>query len=357
MNPYQPKAPTKRNLFQKLFNVEPQDNAYIAINNLLATKRVLTIERSEIQDILKKYGVEEASRSHKEELMKPLLAHVLLDGVIDEKERKQLRHLCHILNAEEKLVERLLQDLADELYRDAFAAAISDGYLSAEEEQELAALRQTLELDDTKAEALETALRKEYLEEQLQEALADQMLSPAEEKKLAKTASNLNTELNYSDSTQSKLRQYRRYWQLRYGALPALKTPYNLYKGEECYLQLPAEWCEWKTQTTRYNYGGPAVRVRVAKGLYWRSGSVGVQRMKEEVLKNMGSGELLLTNKRLLFIGDTQTRFIRLNRILDFDVYQNGLQIKKDAGKHPFLKITGDMSEIPLLMERLLEFE
>lgn len=357
MTPYHEQTLRKRNLFQKLFNLEPQDNCFLELNNLLAEKPVLDITRKEVKAILEDYGVEKAPDDRKEELIKPMIAHVLLDGIIDEEEREQLNHLCEILDMDASVVERLLHTMSHSLYRDAFATAISDGYLSAEEEEALENLRITLNLPKEQVEELEKKMRKEFLEEQLQEALADQMLSPAEEEQLEKTARNLKTEINFSDNTNTKLQKFRRYWQLRYGSLPPINVNYNLYNKEDCFARLPATWCEWKTQTTRYNYGGPALRVKVAKGLYWRAGSVGVQRMKEDVLETIDEGELLVTNKRLLFVGARNTKNIRLNRILDFDVFANGLQVRKDAGKHPFIKIHGSFEELPLLLERLLGFD
>ena len=357
MNPYHEQALRKKNLFQKLFNLEPQDNCFLELNNLLAEKPVMEIRRDEVQAVLQSYGVDEAPDKRKEELLKPMIAHVLLDGIIDEEEREQLKHLCEVLDTDESVVERLLHDMSHSLYRDAFATAISDGYLSAEEEKALENLRQTLHLPKEQVEELESTMRKEFLDEQLQEALADQMLSPAEEENLQATARNLKTELQFSDTTTNKLKKFRRYWQLRYGSLPVIDTGYNLYKKEECYARESATWCEWKTQTTRYNYGGPAIRIKITKGLYWRSGSLGVQRMKEDVLETIDEGELLLTNKRLLFIGAHTTKHIRLHHILDFDVFANGLQIRKNAGKHPFIKIHSSMEELPLILERLLELD
>ncbi len=51
----------------------------------------------------------------------------------------------------------------------------------------------------------------------------------------------------------------------------------------------------------------------------------------------------------------TSTVFHRLfNRILDFEIYSNGVQIEKDAGVSPFLETSADMELLGLLLCRAI---
>lgn len=65
-------------------------------------------------------------------------------------------------------------------------------------------------------------------------------------------------------------------------------------------------------------------------------------------------GTLFLTNQRLIFMGRRKNKNIRLNRILDFEIYSNGVQIEKDAGVSPFLETSADMELLGLLLGRAI---
>lgn len=355
MAQYERKFLERPNFFQRLFRQVKRENAYIEINNLLADHPVEQITRPEVRAILDKYGLEKADPQRKRELMKPMLVHVLIDGVIDEQEQQQLDHLCEILNLPRKVVQELLHEMADELYSEAVSAAIVNKHLSPKEQAELDALARTLGLAPDETHAIAERQKKRYLDGQLNEGLADELWTPEEEQELQKAARDIGARPSFSDRTVQLMNRYRRYWQLRFGPLPSLQVPYNLYNGEECHARMPAQWLEYRTETTRYNYSGPDARIKIAKGFYWQAGSASVGRIKEEVLRPIDQGELLITSRRLLFIGQNRSRNIRFSHILGFEPFDDGLLIQKDAGRHPFLRLEGDMHEIPLLMERLLD--
>jgi len=53
-------------------------------------------------------------------------------------------------------------------------------------------------------------------------------------------------------------------------------------------------------------------------------------------------------------MGRRKNKNIRLNRILDFEIYSNGVQIEKDAGVSPFLETSADMELLGLLLGRAI---
>lgn len=65
-------------------------------------------------------------------------------------------------------------------------------------------------------------------------------------------------------------------------------------------------------------------------------------------------GQLYLTNKRLLYLGDKQNRTIRLSQIVDFSVYNNGVEIEKDRGRSPFLGMAGENDVFAALLGRAI---
>jgi len=352
--PYQKKALKGRNFFQRLLGLHPRENLGRALGNLLAEKELKHIRREEVEQILAEQGGKDWREEELLELLRPLLSHYLVDRCLDLGERENLDRFRGIFALSGEGFAALQNQIAAALYREALEDALADGELSPAEEAQLQALAEALEVSPELKKSWDRDIRGAWLEDRLLDMVNDQLYSPEEEETLKRYAQQVGGELHFSTAVQEKLQRYRRWWQLQCGPLPALAVPYQLYREEQCHAHYPARWLEWKTETRRYHYGGPALRIRLAKGLYWRTGSLGVKRIKEDVLRPIDTGELLITNKRLLFVGERRTRMIRLKRILDFEVYADGLQIKKDAGSHPLLKIDDTAQEAPLMLDRLL---
>jgi uncharacterized protein YxjI len=355
MPTFEKQALQKPGFFKRLLGIPEKDNAFREINNLFADKAVRDITAPEIQAILTRYKIEDPDPQAFEVILRPLLSNYLLDATIDEEEQADLDHLQNILPIGARQLDETRAQVARKLYREAYENAMNDDKINAAEEENLTELAQQLGLSDEVKYEIEVKASKAKVEGRLKSILEDGMYSPEEEKELTDLAKNINAKVNYDQGMQQKLKAYRRYWQLRVGPLPTIPSPYNLYKKETAHAHVTATWHEWKTTTRRYNYGGPTARIRLAKGFYWSAGSVGVQRQREDVLREIDQGELLLTNKRLLFVGQRNTKQIRLNRILDFEIFKNGLSLQKDAGKHPFLEIQGNWRELPVMLERLME--
>lgn len=77
-------------------------------------------------------------------------------------------------------------------------------------------------------------------------------------------------------------------------------------------------------------------RIRIARGLSWRVGQLAVNRVTQDVLQEIDVGTLYVTSKRLIFNGSKKTTALPLRRILNFTIYQDGVQIEKDSGKDQY---------------------
>jgi hypothetical protein len=109
-----------------------------------------------------------------------------------------------------------------------------------------------------------------------------------------------------------------------------------------------------RTVTKRINYSGPTGRIRIAKGLSWRVGSVSVRRVTHDEMRRLDSGTLYVTNKRLLFNGartNVQTPF---KKIIHFTQHKDGLQIEKDAGRDQFYVGDADLEITAAILEGAL---
>ncbi|MBR5504090.1 MAG: zinc ribbon domain-containing protein [Methanobrevibacter sp.] len=76
--------------------------------------------------------------------------------------------------------------------------------------------------------------------------------------------------------------------------------------------------------------GGVGTSVRVAKGVSVHSGGAGSRSVSHDEIMNVDAGNLIITNKRLVFTGSKKTVNINLNSILTITAYKDGISIQRE---------------------------
>ena len=79
---------------------------------------------------------------------------------------------------------------------------------------------------------------------------------------------------------------------------------------------------------TRAAYGGPTIRV--AKGVSFRMGGASARSESHEEIKVIDQGSLILTNKRMVFIGSKRTTNIDLKKIMAITAYSDGIESQRE---------------------------
>lgn len=95
-----------------------------------------------------------------------------------------------------------------------------------------------------------------------------------------------------------------------------------LFHGVECY--------EQRTKTT-YVGKSHGVSVKIAKGLYYRTGSFKGNPVTSEHAVLLGTGILALTNKNLYFGSSSKTFKTPYNKIISLTPYSDGIGLQKDG--------------------------
>jgi hypothetical protein len=75
-------------------------------------------------------------------------------------------------------------------------------------------------------------------------------------------------------------------------------------------------------------YGGPTIRV--AKGVSFRLGGASARSESHEEIRVIDQGSLILTNKRLIFIGSKRTTNIDLRKIMAIKAYKDGIESQRE---------------------------
>jgi len=107
--------------------------------------------------------------------------------------------------------------------------------------------------------------------------------------------------------------------------------PFNLQKSEKLvWLFQDVDYYEEKTKT-RYVGGSQGVSVRVAKGLYYRTGAFKGERVQTSETMHLDTGLMGLTNKHIYFVGSAKRFRINYNKVMAFEPFSDGISVQKDA--------------------------
>lgn len=358
MEIYKSKTLKEPTFFQKIFGKVPTENALLEINNLLFVNQG-NIDRISIDNIIgiaNKYKVN-LTKKYKEsrlELFENYLHYCLIDDKLEDSEILILAHLRDILLLNEKDVEELIKKETERLYEKHVKGAVSDGKLEDFEKENLEKLRKDLLISENVAEEICGKNAKEILQKFLDGAISDGRLSPEEETQINEISKNLGIELPNDEKSKAVLERYKLYWQIENDDLPIITSDIIIQKSEKLHFSTYIKWLEQRRITKRINYGGPTARIKIAKGIYYSTGSLAVQRVSEDVWQTIDSGQIYLTNKRLIFMGKTGNKTIGLNKILDIKPYKNGIDIQKETGKSPFLEFSDNVDLFSMILVRLM---
>ena len=134
-------------------------------------------------------------------------------------------------------------------------------------------------------------------------AIADDRLTDDEEARIDTVGHALHARLELDDVTRDRLARARRLWQVEQGELPEAASPIALPSTERCL----------------YAGYGQALEPR--------------SRGKQSFTHSYGAGDIVLTTKRIIFNGGDKNIAVRLNTVIDFAVYDDGVEVRKATGK------------------------
>ncbi|WP_414054297.1 hypothetical protein ACMGE6_02245 [Macrococcus equi] len=137
------------------------------------------------------------------------------------------------------------------------------------------------------------------------------------------------------------LKKVRHNSRLVYAPLETIRSNFslmNLQKNEFVYLHEDyASWNETRIQTVRHSSGG-GMSFGIGYGIRLGSGSGRSYYSSKEVLKEIISGHLIITNKRIIIYSNRASKQILLNKIILMDLYKDALVIHKGTQHSVILK-------------------
>lgn len=356
-NLYEVRPLSTISFFQKLLKQTVPENAVIELNNLLAEKDLLQITPNDIKTIEDRYrlSLNKEFLLNLEEFYAVYLNHCLADKILSKQELAELSHLKHLLRLDDRTISKLHTKIGALHYRKSFEEALTDGRLGRDEEDFLNKLAHTLQLPRELADKISVETRKTFVEQYVSNILTDQRMSPAEEQELQAISRSLNVNITLSEQTKGQLSKLKLYWAIENLDLPVIQPDIVIQKSEVCHMKIQrVNWHELRSVRQRTSYSGYSTGFRIAKGFYLRSGSNSAQSYSIDTMKLIDTGSLYLTSKRIIFTGTRKNSNIRIDKILNFTPYTDGLEIGKETGKSPVLQMAQHADIFCMMLERLL---
>lgn len=178
----------------------------------------------------------------------------------------------------------------------------------------------------------------DFWKKAVEEAFEDGVLSEEEERRLKEilTTFSLDTPAVLKSKPYQFLEKGAFLRDLLNGKLPdnlpkSSTLPFNFQKSEKVLWVFDNVDYYEKVKKKHYSGGYSGFSVRIARGLYWRIGGFRGKPVVTEELEKVDNGVMVVTTKHIYFGGKERIFRIRLDKIIAFEPYENGIGIQRDA--------------------------
>lgn len=339
--------------FRRIFGCRLPRNAYVEIENLLASREWADITADNIRKLMAKHGAKRLDAAYAKKLFAKAVQTCVADDTLSEAEITGLDRLQDLLGIRDKDVRDIQQSVLHPRFQRALLDVFRDGTVTEAEDHAIIALRKALRIDERAAREMWDRDARAVLDGRLQQAVSDERLDTKELNELDALAKNFRIAIDPNSATQEQLARFRWFWLMENGKFPEVAVPIAVQKNEVCHFSCSAMLHEVRTETVRTNYHGPSARVRIMKGVYYRIGSVKAQRITRDVLRQIDTGALYVTSKRIIFDGTKKNSVIRLTNVLGITPYSDAVEVEKASGRNPIFAVD-DPEWLSVLLSSLL---
>ena len=103
-------------------------------------------------------------------------------------------------------------------------------------------------------------------------------------------------------------------------------------QNKETVIWLYNNVCAYEDKVRKHYVGGSSgFSVRIARGVYWRSGAIKGQPVETTETVKIGIGCLIITNKNIFWISSSKSIKIPANKIVSIIPRSNGVVLQKDG--------------------------
>ncbi len=117
-----------------------------------------------------------------------------------------------------------------------------------------------------------------------------------------------------------------------------------LQKNEIAHWEETANLLEEKVIKRGYVGRSQGVSFRIAKGITYRVGESKGQLVSESAIIPIATGRFVITNKRAVFSGDRKSFNIKLDSIINVEMYSDGLNITDGKGTPRIVQLVNKLN-------------
>jgi len=218
-------------------------------------------------------------------------------------------------------------------FRGVLLQAVSDGKLTKEEIAEIEKKKNELGLSDKDIKGM----KSEIFTAAFNVIKSDEQVTKDEEQELKSIQKYLGLADDEIQHNKRELARLRLLNEIQQGNMPTIPPVTNLVtqKSEKVYWVEPATLAEEKIVRRTYQGGSQGVSFRIMKGVSFRVGGHRGHLAGETGIVAVSNGELIITNKRVVFRGDKKSFAGKLNNILDIQLFRNGFQFSENNKSKP----------------------
>ena len=331
-----------RSLIERLLRKATPARARVALQNVLATTPPSRISRTVIDRIRRENCLSESDFGRVcREIFGTAYRACVADSVLSQIEVDYLVALRRLLDIGEDTVVQLERDTVLPRYQAAVNEVLSDSRVTPEERAKLDGLAAALRISPPLARQRFTQAAGAILQSTFDAATSDRRLSPEEFERFSALAKEFGITPNFDSGTLKTMDRFSLFWRIEHGELPTVTVPIRLQSGESCYFTAAASWLEFRKQSTTVGYYNQGVSLRVMRGVYYHVGASRPRRISSEGLTTLDSGEIYITNKRVIFNGARRNLTLKLDSLLSFQAFSDGFALEKASGKSPHFSING----------------
>lgn len=302
--PFQSRSLPEQGMFGRLFGRIHRDALLAEVETLLAdAEDWADITRDQVAAIEAKYAATLKDAVLGDAMM--LLTRAASDMTSQqtvEGGAARLRRLAGALGLASE-AETVVLAKARTALSEAAQHLIADDDLTDAERAAYADAAQSCGVPPDAAAAILSAAVEWRMSREIAAAIADDRLTADEETRIDTLGHALHAQLDLDDVTRDRLARARRLWQVEEGEMPEAASPIALPKTERCL----------------YAGYGQALEPRT--------------RGKQSFTHSYGSGDVVLTTKRIIFNGGDKNIAFRLNTVIDYRVYDDGVEVRRATGK------------------------
>lgn len=169
-----------------------------------------------------------------------------------------------------------------------------------------------------------------------QTSKSDGLITRQEENELEKIQNYLGVSDDKIAKTKQELSRMRLLNEIQNGNVPEIQV-FNLIKqkNEKVYWDEPSSLLEEKVIRRGYVGGSQGFSFRIMKGVSYRVGSHRGQLVTETGILPVSAGNFIITSSRIILRGNNKSFAIKLDKILDIQLFSDGLRIFENNKSKP----------------------